>query len=116
MSCEFGWYAVEKNVKLALGNTFLELGVNLAIAIPEVEWLEYSYQNLDHLVNASFEIRDGFISAFDEPGHGLTLSETARKQWRQPAPLPRPDDRKARNQPYAELGPNDTFRTAPLGR
>ena len=96
-----GWYAIEKNVELALGNTFLELGVNLAIAIPEVEWLEYSYQNLDHLVNATFEIRNGFISAFDEPGHGLTLSETARKQWRQPAPLPRP---------------NDAFRTAPLGR
>jgi L-alanine-DL-glutamate epimerase-like enolase superfamily enzyme len=82
-----GWYASDKNVELALGNTFLEVGVNLAIALPEVRWLEYSYQNLEHLVETSFTIRDGYIFGGVEAGHGLTLSEEARTQWREPSPI-----------------------------
>ena len=82
-----GWYAAEKNVELALGNSFLEVGVNLAVALPEVNWLEYSYQNLDHLVNKTFDIRDGYIFPSNEAGHGLTLSEEARKNWRRPSPV-----------------------------
>jgi L-alanine-DL-glutamate epimerase-like enolase superfamily enzyme len=74
-----GWLANECNVEVTLGNTFLETGVNLALAIPGVRWLEYSFQNLDHLVEAPFEIADGFIHARDVPGHGLRLSETARR-------------------------------------
>lgn len=84
-----GWYAAEKNVPLALGNSFLEVGVNLALALPEVQWLEYSYQNLDHLVEKTFDIRDGHIFGSQAPGHGLTLSEEARQHWRRPAPLGR---------------------------
>lgn len=80
------WYAADKNVSLALGNTFLEVGVNLALAIPEVGWLEYSYQNLDHLVDKTFQIRDGHIFGAKEPGHGLTLSDEARERWRRPSP------------------------------
>jgi L-alanine-DL-glutamate epimerase-like enolase superfamily enzyme len=82
-----GWYASDKNVELALGNTFLEVGVNLAIALPEIRWLEYSYQNLEHLVETSFTIRDGYIFGGVEAGHGLTLSEEARTQWREPSPI-----------------------------
>lgn len=82
------WYALDKNVALALGNTFLEVGVNLALALPEVNWLEYSYQNLDHLVNKTFDIRNGYIFGATEPGHGLTLSDEARRLWRRPSPVP----------------------------
>jgi L-alanine-DL-glutamate epimerase-like enolase superfamily enzyme len=74
-----GWLANDCNVEVTLGNTFLEIGVNLALALPGVRWLEYSFQNLDHLVEATFEIADGFIHARDIPGHGLELSETARR-------------------------------------
>jgi hypothetical protein len=33
------------------------------------------------------EIRDGWIFAPERPGHGLDLSETARRDWRRPAVL-----------------------------
>ena len=74
-----GWLANDYNVEVTLGNTFLEIGVNLALALPGVRWLEYSFQNLDHLVEERFDITDGFIHGRDVPGHGLQLSETARR-------------------------------------
>jgi L-alanine-DL-glutamate epimerase-like enolase superfamily enzyme len=73
-----GWLANEANVELTLGNTFLELGVNMALALPGVRWLEYSFQNFDHLVEEPFAMADGFIHGRDVPGHGLTLSDAAR--------------------------------------
>jgi L-alanine-DL-glutamate epimerase-like enolase superfamily enzyme len=82
-----GWLANECNVEVTLGNTFLETGVNLALAVPGVRWLEYSFQNLGHLVEETYEIADGFIHARDVPGHGLRLSETARRNS-QPKLLP----------------------------
>ena len=45
-----GWLAAELGIPVSLGNTFLEVGVHMACALPEVEWLEYSFQNFDHLV------------------------------------------------------------------
>src|SRR5882724_3344385 len=42
-----GWLAAERAVPVTLGNTFLELGVHTAVALPEVAWLEYSFQNFD---------------------------------------------------------------------
>lgn len=73
-----GWLAAEKGVPVTVGNTFLEVGIHPAVALPEVEWLEYSFQNFDHLVEAPVEIRDGYAYAPSRPGHGLVLSETAR--------------------------------------
>lgn len=74
-----GWIAAEQGIPVSLGNSFLEIGVNMAIALPEVEWLEYSFQNFDHLVEQPIEIRDGFAYAPERAGHGLVLSETARR-------------------------------------
>jgi L-alanine-DL-glutamate epimerase-like enolase superfamily enzyme len=68
-----GWLAAEMGVPVSLGNTFLEVGVHVACALPEVEWLEYSFQNFDHLVQRTVEIKDGWAIAPDEPGHGLVL-------------------------------------------
>jgi hypothetical protein len=45
-----GWLAAELGVPICLGNAFLEIGVHMATALPEVEWLEYSFENFDHLV------------------------------------------------------------------
>jgi len=73
-----GWLANEANVEVTFGNTFLELGINMALALPGVRWLEYSFQNFEHLVDAPFEMADGLIHGRDVPGHGLTLSARAR--------------------------------------
>jgi L-alanine-DL-glutamate epimerase-like enolase superfamily enzyme len=88
---KIGWFAAEKAIPVSLGNTFLEMGVHMACALPEVEWLEYSFQNFDHLVDEPIEIRDGWAYAPDRPGHGLVLSETARRDWSRPEVLARAD-------------------------
>ncbi|WP_010160851.1 mandelate racemase/muconate lactonizing enzyme family protein [Sphingomonas sp. PAMC 26617] len=79
-----GWLAEEANIEVTFGNTFLEIGVNMALALPGVRWLEYSFQNFDHLVERPYTIVDGLITGSQEPGHGLILSETARREHRQP--------------------------------
>jgi len=84
-----GWLAAELGIPVCLGNTFLEMGVHMAVALPEVEWLEYSFQNFDHLVEEPIEITDGYAIAPDRPGHGLVLSESARAEWARPRLLPR---------------------------
>ena len=84
-----GWLAADRGVPVSLGNTFLEVGIHMACALPEVQWLEYSFQNFDHLVDQPVEIRDGWAFAPDRPGHGLVLSETARRDWARPRLLPR---------------------------
>lgn len=84
-----GWFAAEKAIPVSLGNTFLEVGVHAACALPEVEWLEYSFQNFDHLVEEPVEIRDGWAYAPERPGHGLVLDEAARAQWARPEVLGR---------------------------
>ncbi|MCC2613924.1 mandelate racemase/muconate lactonizing enzyme family protein [Neorhizobium sp. Rsf11] len=84
-----GWLAAELGIPVSLGNTFLEIGVHMAAAMPEVEWLEYSFQNFDHLVETPIEIRDGYAYAPNRPGHGLVLSEEARRQWARPKRLER---------------------------
>ncbi|MBB3146666.1 L-alanine-DL-glutamate epimerase-like enolase superfamily enzyme [Phyllobacterium trifolii] len=84
-----GWLAAEMGIPVSLGNTFLEVGVHMATALPEVEWLEYSFQNFDHLVETPVEIREGYAYAPDRPGHGLVLSEEARQEWARPIRLDR---------------------------
>lgn len=84
-----GWLAAELGIPASLGNTFLETGVHMACALPEVQWLEYSFQNYDHLVEQPMTIKDGWIHAPDRPGHGLVLSETARREWCAPKVLDR---------------------------
>lgn len=84
-----GWLAADMGAKITMGNTFLELGVNMALALPGVEWLEYSFQNFEHLVEQPYEIRDGRIYGSEQPGHGLMISEVARRAWRRPEVLPR---------------------------
>ncbi|MEO5808422.1 mandelate racemase/muconate lactonizing enzyme family protein [Devosia sp.] len=82
-----GWLAAELGIPVSLGNTFLEVGVHMACALPEVEWLEYSFQNFEHLIEQPIEIRDGWAYAPSRPGHGLTLSQAARSQWSCPTVL-----------------------------
>ncbi|MGW8135885.1 mandelate racemase/muconate lactonizing enzyme family protein [Sphingomonas zeae] len=80
-----GWLANEANVEVTLGNSFLEIGLNMAAALPGVRWLEYSFQNFDHLVEQPFKIDNGLIRAHDMPGHGLKLSQAARQHHARPS-------------------------------
>jgi L-alanine-DL-glutamate epimerase-like enolase superfamily enzyme len=84
-----GWLAADRGIPVSLGNTFLEVGIHMACALPEVQWLEYSFQNFDHLVDRPVEILDGWAYAPDRPGHGLVLNETTRRDWARPTLLPR---------------------------
>ena len=84
-----GWLAADMGVPVTLGNSFLEVGVNMALALPEVQWVEYSFQNFEHLIERPLEIRDGLIWGSEAPGHGLVLSEAARRDWHRPDVLER---------------------------
>ncbi len=83
-----GWLAAELGIPVSLGNTAFEIGVHAACALPEVPWLEYSFQNHDFLVENPYRVEDGFIHVPEVPGHGLTLSEAARAEWAAPEPVP----------------------------
>lgn len=81
-SMKIGWLASEVGIPLSLGNTPLEVGVHLACALPEVDWMEYSFLNYNHLVETPVRIEDGFAYPPQNPGHGLCLSELARNELR----------------------------------
>jgi L-alanine-DL-glutamate epimerase-like enolase superfamily enzyme len=83
-----GWLANECNVEVTLGNSFLEVGVNMALALPGVRWLEYSFQNFDHLIEEPFTISDGLICGKMLPGHGLKLRREVREKHSQPTLKP----------------------------
>lgn len=76
-----GWLASEAGIQISLGNTPLEVGVHLACALPEVDWMEYSFLNYNHLVDNPVRIDDGFAYPPQQPGHGLRLSEAARQEF-----------------------------------
>ncbi len=43
------WLAHDYGLQVSLGNTYLEIGVHLAAALPGQPWLEYSFQNYNVL-------------------------------------------------------------------
>jgi L-alanine-DL-glutamate epimerase-like enolase superfamily enzyme len=76
--------AAEYGIPVSLGNTPFELGVHLAAALPEAQWMEYSFQDYDCLIEAPVQFVDGYAIAPDRPGHGLSLSEAARREFARP--------------------------------
>nr|WP_256439166.1 enolase C-terminal domain-like protein [Rubellimicrobium arenae] len=98
-----GWLAADIGIPVTVGNTFLEMGVHVAVALPEVQWMEYSFQNYDILAEEPIEIRDGWIHAPDRPGHGLRLSGAARRDLA--CPRRRPDADLPPGPPCDRLGP-----------
>jgi len=75
-----GWLANEAGIPISLGNTPLEVGIHLACSLPEVEWMEYSFLNYNHLVESPIHIEDGYAYPPSQPGHGLRLSTMAREE------------------------------------
>ena len=64
-----------------MGNTNFEIGVHIAAALPEVNWLEYSFLSYNHLLETPIEFRDGYALVPDRPGHGLRLADAARSEF-----------------------------------
>lgn len=75
-----GWLAAEYGLPVSLGNTMLEVGIHLAASLPEANWIEYSFLNYNQLVEEPIQFVDGFAIAPDRLGHGLVLSEKARRE------------------------------------
>lgn len=81
-----GWLASELGIPVTLGNTFCELGVHMACALPEALWLEYSFLDWNVLVEEPIVFENGYAIAPDRPGHGLTVSESARREYARTEP------------------------------
>ncbi|MCV6825111.1 MULTISPECIES: mandelate racemase/muconate lactonizing enzyme family protein [Halocynthiibacter] len=82
-----GWLAADMGLPVSLGNTFLETGVHAACALPEVEWLEYSFLSNEHLVDTPIEFKDGYALLPEKPGIGFALTDAARNIWSAPDPV-----------------------------
>ncbi len=82
-SMKAGWLAAEHGIPISIGNTPHEIGVHLAAALPEVVGFEYSFLDYDQLLEQPVVIQDGYALAPERPGHGLTISEEARKKYAQ---------------------------------
>jgi L-alanine-DL-glutamate epimerase-like enolase superfamily enzyme len=80
-----GWYAVEHGIPISMGNSEFEIGVHVAAALPEVDWVEYSFLSYNHLLEEPVRFQDGYALLPDRPGHGLRLAESARDEYAQPA-------------------------------
>jgi L-alanine-DL-glutamate epimerase-like enolase superfamily enzyme len=61
-----------------------EVGVHLAAALPGTPWLENSFHNWNFLLEEPVKFEDGYAFAPEIPGHGLRISQQARKQYAQP--------------------------------
>lgn len=73
--------AAEHGVPVSVGNTPLDLGVHLAAALPEVEMMEWSMLGWSVLAEEPIALTDGFAIAPERPGHGIVLSDAARKDF-----------------------------------
>jgi L-alanine-DL-glutamate epimerase-like enolase superfamily enzyme len=78
------WLAAEYGIPISLGNSTCEIGVHLAAALPEAEWLENSFIGWDALVAEPVKFENGYAIAPDRPGHGLSISEAARAEFASP--------------------------------
>ncbi len=73
--------AAAHGIRITLGNTAHEIGVHIACALPEADWLEYSFHDYDQLIAQPIQFVAGYALAPDRPGHGLALSDAARTVW-----------------------------------
>ncbi|WP_411968928.1 mandelate racemase/muconate lactonizing enzyme family protein [Haloferax sp. YSSS75] len=66
---------------LAVGNTPGDVGVHLGAALPEVTYVEWSAPGWAKLFDNPVHFADNYAHVPDGPGHGLTLDESAMKQY-----------------------------------
>jgi L-alanine-DL-glutamate epimerase-like enolase superfamily enzyme len=71
-------------IPVSVGNSLGDVCVHVAAALPEPEWMEWSFLGYEHLVEEPIQIENGFALAPDRPGHGLSVSERARREYATP--------------------------------
>jgi L-alanine-DL-glutamate epimerase-like enolase superfamily enzyme len=81
---KIGWLAAEHGIPVSLGNSSFEIGVHIAAALPEANWLEYSFLSYNHLLEEPVRFEDGYALVPERPGHGLRLAESARSEFARP--------------------------------
>ena len=80
---KIGWLAGEHGIPISLGNSNFEVGVHIAAALPEVNWLEYSFLSYNHLLESPIQFHGGYALLPERSGHGLRLAESARTEYAQ---------------------------------
>lgn len=81
------WLAGEYGIPVTLGNTPYEIGVHLAAAIPEAQWMEMSFHDYNQMIRQPIVFEDGYALVPDRPGHGLDVSDIARTEYARPEPV-----------------------------
>lgn len=78
-SMRIAWLAADHGLTVSVGNTMFELGAHIAAALPEHAWLEYSFQDYNHLIDYPIDFEQGYAILSDRPGFGFALNEAARR-------------------------------------
>lgn len=68
-------------VPIHVGDTPCEIGIHFAAAMPEVTYIEYWKRPWEEITEQSVRIEDGNMIAPDDPGHGVTISESAFEKY-----------------------------------
>ena len=63
-------------IPVHVGNSVFEINLNLAAALPEVKYAEFSDLAWNRLLEAPYRYENGFIILNDTPGHGLRLKDS----------------------------------------
>jgi L-alanine-DL-glutamate epimerase-like enolase superfamily enzyme len=63
-------------IPVHVGNSAFEINMNLAAALPEVKYAEFSDLALNRLLKTPYRYENGFIILNDTPGHGLRLKDS----------------------------------------
>ena len=69
-------------VPMHVGQAPFHVGIHLAAALPECDWLEYWPRPWDELLVTTLDIDDGMVTAPSDPGHGLYVSVDAIETYR----------------------------------
>jgi L-alanine-DL-glutamate epimerase-like enolase superfamily enzyme len=59
----------------------MNVGAHLAAALPEVDMVEDSRLDWNKIVNRPIPLVAGQFMLSDDPGHGLSISEDAVREW-----------------------------------
>lgn len=76
--------AMEYQIPLIFGNSMFELNVHPALALPQVDRLEFSDLAWNLLPKTPIRFQEGFALAPTEPGHGLAPKSELLEQWSHP--------------------------------
>lgn len=74
-------------VPVTIGNTLMNVGAHLGAALPEVDMVEDSRLDWNHILRRPIPVIDGHYVLSEAPGHALELSPDAVRDWAKPEPV-----------------------------